>query len=56
MHLPDKAIQEYVEIYEREFGEKITVEEARVQGERLLDLFKVIYRPIPNETNDKHQL
>lgn len=43
------AIEEYQKIFKEEFGEEISDEEAREQGERLIQLFKVIYKPIPEE-------
>lgn len=48
MELSKQAIKDYKEIYKKEFGEEISDEEAREQGARLLNLFKIIYRPIPN--------
>jgi len=35
---------EFQEIYERESGEKISYEEAKIQGERLLELTRVLVR------------
>ncbi len=49
MGLSKKAIEEYKEIYKKEFGEEISDGEAQEQGENLIRLFKVIYRPIPGE-------
>ena len=47
MALSNKAIQEFKEIHKKEFGEDLSNEEAQEMGENLLDLFRVIYRPIP---------
>lgn len=49
MRLSKKAIKEFKEIYYREFGEKISDETAQEKGQRLIALFKIIYRPIPND-------
>jgi len=46
MPLSKEVIKEFKEIYEREFGEKISDEEAEEKGERLLSLSRVIYRLI----------
>ncbi|MHA1877820.1 MAG: hypothetical protein ACTSUC_15370, partial [Promethearchaeota archaeon] len=53
MGLSKKAIKEFKEIYFKEYGEKISDEVAREKGQRLLSLFKIIYRPIP-EDYDEH--
>ena len=47
MSLSNKAIKEFKEIYYREYGKTISDEEAQEIGQRLISLFKIIYRPIP---------
>lgn len=47
--LSDEAIEEYQKIYKKQFGKDISKEEARLQGENLIRLFKVVYKPIPLE-------
>ncbi len=47
--LNKQAIEEYQKIYKEEFGEEISEDEAIEQGERLIQLFKVIYKPIPEK-------
>lgn len=42
MGLSDKAIQEYKDIFKKEFDQNLTDEEAREQGERLLSFFKIL--------------
>lgn len=42
MTLPDKAIQEFKEIYKKKCGKELTDEEARESGERLVGLVKVL--------------
>ncbi|MBU3922995.1 hypothetical protein KJ684_02035 [Patescibacteria group bacterium] len=49
MKLSKEAIDEYKDIYKKEFGEEISDEEAKEQGTKLLSLFKIIYRPIPED-------
>jgi len=47
MSLSEKDIKELKEIYYREFGKPISDEEAQEMGQRLISLFRIIYRPIP---------
>jgi len=49
MRLSKEAIEEFKKIYREEFGKKISDEEAQEKGQRLLSLFKIIYRPIPKD-------
>lgn len=49
MGLSKKAIKEFKEIYRKEFGKTISDEEAQEKGQKLLSLFKIIYRPIPED-------
>jgi hypothetical protein len=51
MRLSKKAIEELKDIYYREYGKEISDEEAQEMGQNLLSLFKVIYRPIPEDDN-----
>jgi hypothetical protein len=44
--LSKQAIEEYQKIYKKVFKEEISFEEAKVQGTKLVNLFKIIYRPI----------
>lgn len=54
MKLSKKAIDEYKEIYRREYGKTLTDEDAYEQASNLLRLFKVIYRPLPSEKKNKN--
>ena len=49
MALSKEAIEEYKQIYKKNFGKEISDEEAREQGENLIALFRVICRPIPGK-------
>lgn len=49
MRLSKQAIKEFKDIYYKEFGEKISDEETQEMGANLLSLFKIIYRPIPED-------
>jgi hypothetical protein len=46
MSLSKKAIEEFEEIYKKEFGEEISDTQARDMVENLIELFKIIYRPL----------
>ncbi|MDD8019897.1 MAG: hypothetical protein PHU81_01745 [Acidobacteriota bacterium] len=57
MRLSEKAIKDLKEIYFKEYGKTISDEEAQDLGERLISLFKIIYRPIPGKdtpSQDSH--
>ncbi len=47
MRLTDKEIEDFQRIYKKEFGVKISKKDALEQGTKLLNLVKVIYRPLP---------
>lgn len=49
MGLSKEAIEEFKEIYREEFHEEISDAQAQEMGEGLLDLFEIIYRPIPED-------
>jgi hypothetical protein len=46
MSLSQEAIEEYKQIYKKKLGEEISDEDAREAGQSLIDLFRVIYRPL----------
>jgi len=48
--LPDKAVKEFQEIYERKVGEKITFEEAKIKAENFLRLMDLITKPNPKQS------
>ena len=47
MRLSKEAIKEFKYIYYKEFGERISDQEAQEMGANLLSLFKIIYRSTP---------
>lgn len=49
--LSKKAINEFGEIYLKEYGEKLSEGEAMEKATRFMNLFKVIYKPIEDLTN-----
>jgi len=58
MDIPEEAIKEFKEIYEKEFKEKLTDSEYRIRAENFLRLMKLITTPIPKEKieNKKSEL
>jgi hypothetical protein len=53
MALSKEEIEEFKDIYAKEFGKRISDEKARELGENLVALFRIIYRPIPEEWREE---
>jgi hypothetical protein len=51
--LSAEAIREYKEIYKAEFGVELSDAEAEEQGLRLLRLFALLLRPLPENQRNK---
>lgn len=49
MRLSHKAVQEFREIYKREFGKQLSEAEAREIAERVMRVFAIVLRPLPSE-------
>ena len=49
MELSPELITEYQDIIEREYGVKLTEDEAIVQAQRLIFLYEIIAHPLPSE-------
>lgn len=56
MMLSDKAVQEFKDIYKKSYGEDISDAEAREQGERLVQLFDLLYKQANIEHKRKLRL
>lgn len=54
--LSDKAIQEFKDIFKREYGQDLTDAEAREQSERLLGFFDILYKQAQTEHLRKMRL
>ncbi len=52
MGLSKEAIEEFKDIYREEFKEEISDAEAQELGQSLISLFRIIYRPIPENGKD----
>jgi len=53
--ISEKALKEYKAIYKKEYGVDLPDEEALEQATKLLNLMKIIYRPISKEDYEKLQ-
>lgn len=47
--LPHQAIIEYMNAYKSSFGKEISFEQAAVKAEKLIDFYRLIYRPLRKE-------
>lgn len=45
--LSKEAVLEYQKIYRKHYGKEISYEQALEQGTKLLQLFGLIYKPVP---------
>lgn len=54
MKLSKKALDEFKAIYKAEYGVELSDSEALDKGIRLLRLFKAVYRPITNTTQNNY--
>lgn len=55
MQLSKQAINEYRQIHKEVFGKAITEADANEVGLRLLNVFKIIYKPIPTNEMRKDE-
>jgi hypothetical protein len=47
MHISDKALDEFIAIYEEEFGEKLDRQAATDMAHRILALYRLLRRKLP---------
>lgn len=55
MQIDSESIEEFKRIYRKEFGEKISDEEAQEMAQRLLILYELLARPVSGETKRKRR-
>lgn len=53
MQLSEQAIEEFKEIYKKEFGEELSDIVAATRALNFLELFKLVYSPFQNNENKK---
>jgi hypothetical protein len=51
MSISDRALEEFIKIYEDEFGDRLARPEASDIAERLLALYRLLLRKVPDEQN-----
>ena len=53
MQISDDALDEFITLYQAEFGKDISREDALEMAIRLLNLYQLIMRPLPHERSDR---
>jgi hypothetical protein len=53
--LSQESILEFQRIYKKNFGVEISFDEAREQGAKLIDLFKIVYKPLKINKNQNEK-
>ncbi len=54
MDLDEQDIQEFREIWEHEFSEKLSLDAARHEAHLLLELYSALASPLPDEEQSDH--
>lgn len=52
MDISKEDLEELKSIYKKDYGETLSDAEALEMGQRLLNLFRIIYRPLPSDSNE----
>ncbi len=52
MKIDDKALEEFQKLYEEQFGERLSKDDAFQQAHKLLQLVKLVYKPIPKNNQE----
>jgi hypothetical protein len=52
MQIGDAAFKEFMALYQAEFGKEISRQDALEMTTRLINLYLIIYRALPGESND----
>ena len=50
MHISDEALNEFIAIYNDKFGEELSHKDAAEMASRVLKLYEMLARKLPNET------
>lgn len=56
MQIGDEALKEFMAMYQAEFGKELSRQDALEMATYLIDLYLIIYRPLPNEHSDRTTL
>jgi hypothetical protein len=49
MDLTDEDITEFANIWEKEFGERLSIGQARIEANNLMELAWLVVQPLPGE-------
>jgi len=49
MHIRDETVEEFMRLYKEEFGEGLTMTEARAMVFRLVGFYVQLLKPLPDE-------
>jgi|WetSurMetagenome_2_1015567.scaffolds.fasta_scaffold371891_1 hypothetical protein len=52
MYLQDDELKEFAEIWEQEFNETLSLDEARAEASRLLELCALLSKPLSEDRSD----
>ncbi len=52
VYLQDQDFQDFIELYEREFGEHLTTTEAQVMATKLVHMIELITKPSTEDKTD----
>ena len=53
MQVSNDSLNEFMALYRAAFGKDISQQDALEMAARLINLYLIIYRPLPGERNDK---
>ena len=53
MTIPEASLEEFISIYEQIYGDRLSHEEARPMATKLVDLFRLITRPLSEEFDSR---
>lgn len=54
MQLPDKAVKEFIEIFEKQYGKKLSMEDGRESAQNLIDLMYLLMKVDKKQNKDKN--
>ncbi len=53
MQFTKEQVQSFKALYKKEFGEELTDEQAQIEASDLIDMLKVVCKPVKKETYEK---
>ncbi len=56
MMFTDAQLDSFIALYKQEFGEELSREQAQVEAGDLIDMLKVVCRPVKRKTYEKYRL